>query len=96
MKQLKKAMHARLKRATARLKNVFTIKRMIFLGWKQGKMERCQKYWYGGKIIEKDDEIRVERRYYISSLQTDAALFAKAVTRALGYRGDALVFGCTF
>ncbi|MGR5864189.1 ISAs1 family transposase [Bacillus cereus] len=31
------------------------------------------------KIIEKDDEIRVERRYYISSLQTDAALFAKAV-----------------
>ena len=42
-------------------------------------MERCQKYWYGGKIIEKDDEIRVERRYYITSLQTDATLFAKAV-----------------
>ena len=33
----------------------------------------------GGKIIEKDDEIRVERRYYITSLQTDATLFAKAV-----------------
>ena len=31
------------------------------------------------KIIEKDDEIRVERRYYITSLQTDATLFAKAV-----------------
>jgi predicted transposase YbfD/YdcC len=31
------------------------------------------------KIIETDDEMRVERRYYISSLQTDAALFAKAV-----------------
>ena len=45
----------------------------------KGKMERCQKYWYGGKIIEKDDEIRVERRYYITSLQTDATLFAKAV-----------------
>ncbi|PFT74842.1 hypothetical protein COK81_30580, partial [Bacillus thuringiensis] len=37
MKQLKKAMYARLKRATARLKNVFTIKRKIFLGWKQRK-----------------------------------------------------------
>ncbi|MGX5576596.1 ISAs1 family transposase, partial [Bacillus toyonensis] len=31
------------------------------------------------KTMEKDDELRVERRYYISSLQTDAALFAKAV-----------------
>lgn len=31
------------------------------------------------KIMGKDDELRVERRYYISSLQTDAALFAKAV-----------------
>ncbi|MGE6964041.1 ISAs1 family transposase [Bacillus thuringiensis] len=31
------------------------------------------------KIMEKDYKIRVERRYYISSLQTDATLFAKAV-----------------
>ena len=45
----------------------------------KGKMERCQKYWYGGKNHRKDDEIRVERRYYITSLQTDATLFAKAV-----------------
>ena len=42
-------------------------------------MERCQNIGMVEKIIEKDDEIRVERRYYITSLQTDATLFAKAV-----------------
>ncbi|WP_305926276.1 ISAs1 family transposase [Bacillus mycoides] len=31
------------------------------------------------KIIETDDTISVERRYYISSLQTDGSLFANAV-----------------
>ena len=39
-------------------------------------MSKVLVWW---KNHRKDDEIRVERRYYITSLQTDATLFAKAV-----------------